>query len=128
MILGKILCMVYNKMPTDVLGLLIITILLVTTTLSEEEAISCFSSTSVVLVGVLSVVMAGLIHSGVLTWIVRHVLGEPKTHSKTLLRLFFPVVVLSAFINNLAVVQLFISVVKMWGKKLRIAPSPTDST
>lgn len=115
--------MVYNKMPTDVLGLLIITILLVTTTLSEEEAISCFSSTSVVLVGVLSVVMAGLIHSGVLTWIVRHVLGEPKTHSKTLLRLFFPVVVLSAFINNLAVVQLFISVVKMWGKKLRIAPS-----
>lgn len=123
MILGKILCMVYNKMPTDVLGLLIITILLVTTTLSEEEAISCFSSTSVVLVGVLSVVMAGLIHSGVLTWIVRHVLGEPKTHSKTLLRLFFPVVVLSAFINNLAVVQLFISVVKMWGKKLRIAPS-----
>ena len=123
MILGKILCMVYNKMPTDVLGLLIITILLVTTTLSEEEAISCFSSTSVVLVGVLSVVMAGLIHSGVLTWIVRHVLGEPKTHSKTLLRLFFPVVVLSAFINNLAVVQLFISVVKMWGKKLSIAPS-----
>ncbi|MBQ0061798.1 MAG: anion permease [Bacteroidaceae bacterium] len=123
LILGKILCMVYNKMPTDVLGLLIITILLVTTTLSEEEAISCFSSTSVVLVGVLSVVMAGLIHSGVLTWIVRHVLGEPKTHSKTLLRLFFPVVVLSAFINNLAVVQLFISVVKMWGKKLRIAPS-----
>lgn len=115
--------MVYNKMPTDVLGLLIITILLVTTTLSEEEAISCFSSTSVVLVGVLSVVMAGLIHSGVLTWIVRHVLGEPKTHSKTLLRLFFPVVVLSAFINNLAVVQLFISVVKMWGKKLSIAPS-----
>lgn len=123
LIVGKILCMVYNKMPTDVLALLIIAITLITTTLSSEEALSCFSSTSVVLVGVLSVLVTGLVHSGVLQWIVRHVLGTPTSYRKALLRVMLPVSVMSAFVSNLAVVQLLISVVKVWGKRLEISPS-----
>ena len=115
--------MVYNKMPTDVLALLIIAITLITTTLSSEEALSCFSSTSVVLVGVLSVLVTGLVHSGVLQWIVRHVLGTPTSFRKALLRVMLPVSVMSAFVSNLAVVQLLISVVKVWGKRLNISPS-----
>ena len=123
LIVGKVACMVFNKMPTDVLALLIIALTLVTTTLTTEEALSCFSSSSVVLVGVLSVLVAGLIHSGVLQWVARNVLGTPSSYRRALLRLIIPASLLSAFISNIAVVQLLISVVKIWGKRLNIAPS-----
>lgn len=123
LVVGKVLCMMYNKMPTDVLALVIISVLLVTTTLPTEEALLCFSSTSVVLVGVLSVLVTGLIHSGVLHWIIRHMLGTPSNYANTIVRLFIPASIMSAFVNNLAVTQLMISVVKLWGKKLSIAPS-----
>ncbi len=123
LVVGKVLCMMYNKMPTDVLALGIISVLLVTTTLPTEEALACFSNTSVVLVGVLSVIVAGLIHSGVLHWIIRHMLGTPSSYAKTIVRLFLPASIISAFVSNLAVVQLMISVVKLWGRKLDIAPS-----
>ena len=123
LIIGKVLCMVYNKMPTDVLALVIIAVTLVTTTLTTEDALSCFSSPSVVLVGVLSAVGAGLTHSGVLQWIVKHVLGAPSGEKKALLRLIAPASLMSAFVSNMAVVQLLIPVVKMWGKRLSISPS-----
>ncbi len=110
-------------MPTDVLALFIIAVTLVTTTLPVEEALSCFSSTSVVLVGVLSVLVAGIIHSGVLQWIVKHVLRDPSNYNRALLRLLIPASLMSAFVSNLAVVQLLISIVKMWGKRLNISPS-----
>lgn len=123
LILGKILCMVFNKLPGDVIGLGVIAIILVTTTLPVEEALACFGSGSVVLVGVLSVLGAGLVHSGVLQWIVRNVLGNPTSYRKALVRLFVPAAVISAFVSNLAVVQLLISVVKVWSKRLGIVPS-----
>lgn len=123
LLLGKIVCMVFNKLPTDVLGLLIVAITLVTTTLTTEDALSCFSSSSVVLVGVLCVLVGGLIHSGVLQWVARNMLGTPRNYHGALLRLIMPASFLSAFVSNLAVVQLLISVVKIWGKRLHIAPS-----
>lgn len=115
--------MVFNKMPTDVLALFIIAVVLITYTIPTDEALSCFSSTSVVLVGVLSVLAAGLIHSGVLLWIVRNLLRKPNNYLKALVRIFIPAAFMSAFISNIAVVQLFISAVKMWCKELKISPS-----
>lgn len=123
LIVGKVLCMAYNKMPSDVLALFIIAVTLVTTTLSTEEALSCFSSPTVILVGVLSVLVAGLIHSGVLHWIVKNPLGTPSNRKKALLRIMLPASIISAFISNIAVVQLFIPVIKIWSKRLKIAPS-----
>lgn len=123
LILVKILCMMFNRLPSDVLGLMIIAVLLVTATLSRDEALSCFSSNSVVLVGVLSVLAAGLIHSGVPHWIAKHMLRTPGSYTQALGRLFLPAATLSMFVSNLAVVSLFISVVKVWAKKVNVAPS-----
>lgn len=123
LILTKILCMVFNKMPSDVLALFIIAVLLVTTTLSRDEALSCFSSSNVILVGVLSVLAAGLIHSGVPHWIAKKLLRTPSSYTHALGRLFLPAAALSMFISNLAVVTLFVSVVKVWSKKVNVAPS-----
>ncbi len=123
LLVGKILCMIYNKLPTDVLALIIINITLVSTTLSTDEALSCFSSRPVILIGVFSVLVCGMIHSGVVQWVAKNMLGNPDSYRRALVRLMVPASLLSVFIRNMAVVQLLISVVKVWGKRLNIAPS-----
>ena len=69
------------------------------------------------------VVVAGLTYTGVLHWIVRHVLGRPKDYKRALQRLMIPVDVLSPFLNTATVVAMFVGVVKMWARKLKMMPS-----
>jgi di/tricarboxylate transporter len=68
-------------------------------------------------------VVAGLTQTGVLQWIVRNLLGEPDSYAKAVVRLMIPVAGLSSFLSNTTVVALFVNIVKMWSKKLGIAPS-----
>lgn len=75
------------------------------------------------IIGVLFVVVAGLTHTGVLQWIVKHLLGQPETYSKAVIRLMLPVAGLSSFLSNTTVVALFVGIVKMWSKKLGVSPS-----
>lgn len=112
-----------TDLPTDMVFLAGMALLLITGTLTPEQALSGFSSNSVVIVGVLFVVIAGLVYTGVLQWIVDHLLGTPKSYRSAILRLMFPVAGLSAFLSNTTVVALFINVVKIWIKKLKIQPS-----
>ena len=100
-----------------------IAILFVTGTLSEKETCSGFSNSSVVVIGALFIIVGGLVHTGVLQWITKHLLGTPGSYHKAIVRLMLPVAILSSFLNNTTVVALFVNVVKMWGKKMHINPS-----
>ena len=115
--------LLFTKLRADLVFLGAIAILFVTGVLDAKEAFSGFSSTSVVIIGVLFVVVAGLTHTGVLQWIVKHLLGQPKSYSKAVIRLMLPVAALSSFLSNTTVVALFVGIVKMWSKKLNISPS-----
>jgi di/tricarboxylate transporter len=115
--------MLFTKLRADVVFLGAIGVLYVTGVLDAKEAFSGFSSTSVVVIGVLFVVVAGLMHTGVLHLMVRLLLGQPKTYAKAVVRLMMPVAVLSSFLSNTTVVALFVNIVKMWSKKLNISPS-----
>lgn len=115
--------LLFTKLRSDLVFLGAIAILFVTGVLDAKEAFSGFSSTSVVVIGVLFVVVAGLTHTGVLQWIVKHLLGQPTSYSGSVLRLMLPVAALSSFLSNTTVVALFVNIVKMWSKKLGIAPS-----
>ena len=112
-----------TKLRTDLVFLGAIAVLYVTGVLDAKEAFSGFSSTSVVVIGVLFIVVAGLMHTGVLQWIVKNLLGQPNTYSKAVIRLMLPVAALSSFLSNTTVVALFVNIVKMWSKKLNISPS-----
>ena len=112
-----------TKLRPDVVFLAAIGILYVTGVLDSNDAFSGFSSTSVIVIGVLFVVVAGLTHTGVLQWIVRYMLGQPKTYAKAVVRLMLPVAGLSSFLSNTTVVAMFVGIVRMWSKKLGIAPS-----
>ena len=112
-----------TKLRSDLVFLGAIAILFVTGVLNAKEAFSGFSSTSVVVIGVLFVVVSGLTHTGVLQWIVKNLLGQPNSYSKAVVRLMLPVAALSSFLSNTTVVALFVGIVKMWSKKLGISPS-----
>jgi len=115
--------LLFTKLRADIVFLGAIGILYVTGVLDAKEAFSGFSSTSVVVIGVLFVVVAGLTHTGVLQWIVKNLLGQPGSYSKAVIRLMAPVAVLSSFLSNTTVVALFVGIVKMWSKKLNVSPS-----
>ena len=72
--------MLFTKLRADLVFLGAIAVLFVTGVLDAKEAFSGFSSTSVVVIGVLFVVVSGLTHTGVLQWIVKHLL-DSSVHS-----------------------------------------------
>ena len=122
-VLSMFTVLLFTKLRADLVFLGAIGILYVTGVLDAKEAFSGFSSTSVIVIGVLFVVVAGLTYTGVLQWIVKNLLGQPKTYTKAVMRLMLPVAGLSSFLSNTTVVALFVGIVKMWSKKLNISPS-----
>ena len=122
-VLAMFTVMLTTKLRADMVFLGAIGVLFVTGVLDAKEAFSGFSSTSVVVIGILFIVVSGLTHTGVLQWIVKHLLGQPDTYSKAVVRLMLPVAALSSFLSNTTVVTLFVGIVKMWSKKLGITPS-----
>ena len=122
-VLGMFSILLFTKLRSDLVFLGAIGILFVTGVLDAKEAFSGFSSGSVVVIGVLFVVVAGLTHTGVLQWIVKNLLGQPNSYSKAVTRLMLPVALLSSFLSNTTVVALFVNIVRIWSKKLGISPS-----
>ena len=112
-----------TKLPSDFVFLGGMGLLLVSGVIPANSVLGGFSSSTVVLIGVLFVVICGLVQTGFLQWVVRYCLGTPKTYNKAIVRLMLPVAALSSFLNNTAVVALFTGVVRLWAKKLGIAPS-----
>lgn len=122
-VLGMFTTLLLTKLRTDIVFMAAIGVLYVTGVLDAKESFSGFSSTSVVVIGVLFVVVAGLTHTGVLQWIVRNLLGQPDSYGKAVVRLMVPVAALSSFLSNTTVVAMFVNIVKMWSKKLGVSPS-----
>ena len=122
-VLSMFSVLLFTKWRSDLVFLGAIGVLFVTGVLDAKEAFSGFSGTSVITVGVLFVVVAGLTYTGVLQCIVRFLLGTPSSYSKAVTRLMLPVAILSSFLSNTTVVSLFVNIVKMWAKKLGISPS-----
>ena len=122
-VLAMFSVLLFTKLRSDVVFLCAVGVLYVTGVLDVKETLSGVSQTSVAVVGVLFVVIAGLMHTGVLQWIVKNLLGTPNTFTKAILRLMLPVAALSSFLSNTTVVALFVNIVKMWSKKLGVSPS-----
>ena len=123
LIITMFVILLKTSLPTDIVFLGGMVVLLVSGTLTEEKTLASFSNGSVITVGVLYIVVAGLVHSGALQWMVDHLLGTPKGYKRAILRLMVPVAALSAFLSNTTVVAMFINVVKIWVRRLKIDPA-----
>lgn len=123
LVVGMFVTLMKTRLPADMVFLAVMALLVICGCLPAAEALKGFSSTTVVVVGTLYIVVAGLEASGVLHWVVKNLLGTPSSYWKAIVRLMLPVATLSALLTNTTVVALFINVVKMWAKKLGVAPS-----
>ncbi len=123
LLVGMFITLFKTKIPADSVFLAVMALLTVTGCLTPEEALDGFDSTTVIIVGTLYIIVAGLEHTGVLAWSVKHLLGQPRSYWIAIVRLMVPVAFLSSMLTNTTVVALFIKVVKIWAEKLKIAPS-----
>ncbi|MDO4755439.1 MAG: SLC13 family permease [Parabacteroides sp.] len=112
-----------TKLPSDFVFLGGMAMLLISGVIPANTVLAGFSSSTVVLIGALFVVICGLVHTGFLQWVVKYCLGSPKKYHWAIVRLMVPVAALSSFLNNTTVVALFTGVVRIWAKKLGVAPS-----
>ncbi len=122
-VLSIFIVMAKTRMPAVVAFLGALTVLLVTGIITEAEGMAGFGSEPVVVHAAFFVVMAGLMQTGVLYWLTKHLLGRPENYKQAVVKLMVPIASLAAFLNSVNVVALFIDVVKIWARKLGTEPS-----
>ncbi len=119
-----IVLFVKETFPLDVTALLVLVIFLVMGNLTLEEAISGFSNQAVITIAVLFVLSHALQKSGILEYgVVR--LNKLTERSKLLgLTVFLiSVAIASAFVNNTAIVAVFIPLTIRMAQKYNLSPS-----
>ncbi|WP_460682319.1 SLC13 family permease [Nesterenkonia populi] len=112
-----------TRIAPDVVLMTAVAFLIVFGIISPADALSGFGNTGVLTIAVLYFVAAGLKESGAIQWMAHRLLGQPKGTRQAQLRVLGPTAGLSAFMNNTAVIAMFIPAVQEWAQRLRIAPS-----
>ena len=120
---GIFALLLFTRLQAELVFLGGMAVLLVSGVLDAREALAGFSSASVIVVALLFVVVAGMVHTGVLHWVEKHVLGRPTAYRQALVRLMLPVAGLASILGNTTVTTLFIHVVRLWSRRLGVAPS-----
>ena len=100
-----------ERIPTDFVAILLMSLLMVTGIITPEEGIAGFSNTATVTVGAMFVLSAGLLRTGAVNSIGARLAAIAKKRFRlSLLILMGSVAVISAFVNNTPVVALFIPI------------------
>ncbi len=116
--------LIFDIIELEVLFFSILLLLLMGKIITLEEAFAGFSNVGMLTIALLFVIAGALSNTGMLKQISPIILGKENTRiSHTLLRLLFPVSIISAFINNTPVVAMFIPTIRAWTEKHHYAPS-----
>ncbi len=109
-LLGAVVLFVTEKFPVDVVALLVLCTLLVVGVVTPGEALSGFSSQATITVAAMFVLSAGLQRSGIIAGL-GHQLARIRWNWLFALVMMALAAVLSAFVNNTAIVAIFIPMV-----------------
>ncbi|WP_299197352.1 SLC13 family permease [uncultured Amphritea sp.] len=101
----------------------VLTVLSLCGVLGSADALAGFSNSGLITVAAMFVVASGMHASGAADMLVNKALGSPRKERSALLRIFAPVTLLSAFLNNTPVVATMIPAMHTWSRKIGIAPS-----
>ena len=112
-----------GRIPPDIAMVGGLTLSLLLGVVPLGAAIAGFAHPAVLLIAALFVVAAGLQETGVVERLSRRVLSRPRSALGLQLRLMLPVSLLSGFMNNTAVVAIYLPIVSQWARKLRLSPS-----
>lgn len=119
---GAVYLFVTEKLPVDVVAMLVLATVMVLGLVTPREALSGFSSEATITVAAMFVLSAGIQHSGVLNG-VGEMLARIRWPWLFLLVLMLLSAATSAFINNTAIVAVFLPLVIAASTAIRQAPS-----
>lgn len=118
-----LLGLVFEVLAPDVIVFSALGTLLLTGVLTPKDALSGFSNSGMLTVGILFIVAYAAQSSGILEFFADRVMGKSSGGRRPLLRLMAPVVGLSAFLNNTPIVAMFTPTIRDWALRNRLAPS-----
>jgi len=110
-LLGAVVLFVSEKLPVDLVALLVLATLLLTGLVSPEEGISGFANPATVTVAAMFVLTAGLQKTGATAAVGRLLVRLARTPTIALLAVMAVAALASAFVNNTAAVAVFIPLV-----------------
>ncbi|MBW4933793.1 SLC13 family permease [Marinobacter sp. F4206] len=112
-----------TRVSADLVLMAALAFLLITGILSPTEALAGFANPGVITIAILYIVAAGLKETGAVQWIARKLLGHPNSEKVAQARMIVPTGILSSFMNNTAVVAMFIPGIQDWAQRLGMPPS-----
>lgn len=120
---GVLITLITTRIGPDVILMAALTVLVVSGILSPDQALVGFANPGVITIAVLYIVAAGLKETGAIQFLTGRLLGQPRTTRQAQSRLIFPTSLLSAFMNNTAVVAMLIPAIQDWAQRNGIAAS-----
>ena len=123
LVVSVLITLAFTRISADVVLMAALAMLVVTGILTPTEALQGFANTGVMTIAILYVVAAGLKETGAVQFMAQKLFGQPDTVRKAQGRLMVPTALLSAFMNNTAVVAMLIPAVQDWSKRIRVPAS-----
>lgn len=115
---------VTEKLRIDAIAILVLVSLTLLDLISPSQALSGFSNPATITVASMFILAAGLQNSGALAGI-QSLLGEARSPLQFMLMLFCLLALIAPFVNNTAVVAIFIPIVIAASLKVGLSPSKT---
>lgn len=121
---GAVACFATERLPVDLVALLVLSALLGSGVLTPEQAVSGFSNTATVTVAAMFVLSAGLARTGVMDLLGQRLTAVGRLGLRpALLALMILIGAVSAFINNTAAVAIFLPIVLGLARDMGTSPS-----
>ncbi|MBB5322529.1 SLC13 family permease [Marinobacter oulmenensis] len=120
---GVLSALSLTRVSADLILMSALALLLITGVLGPVEALAGFGNPGVITIATLYVVASGLKETGAIQWLARKLLGHPTSQHGAQLRMIAPTGLLSGFMNNTAVVAMFIPAIQDWAQRLGIPAS-----
>lgn len=122
-VMAVLIALIVSNIATDVILMSALAALVITGVLTPLEGLAGFSNPGVITIATLYIVAAGLKETGAIQWIAGRLLGQPNGVRQGLAKVVMPTSVMSAFMNNTAVVAMFIPSIQEWSKRVNIPAS-----
>jgi di/tricarboxylate transporter len=123
LVLALVLMLMLTTLAPDMLLLGGVSLLLLLNILTPNEALAGMANEGMITVGVMYVIVTGLRDTGGMEFVVRKLLGRPRSVPAAQLRMMSLVASFSAFMNNTPLVAMFIPALEDWAKKIGVSPS-----
>lgn len=122
-VFGLVLMLMLTTLAPDMLLLGGLSLLLILNILTPEEALAGMANEGMITVGIMYAIVTGLRDTGGMEFVVRRLLGRPKSVPSAQFRVMSMVAGFSAFMNNTPLVAMFIPALEDWAKKIGVSPS-----